>query len=181
MRDIIIYCPTRFDQQILVKQQRIELGSNGPVLSLSNTVPTNGNGVMQPSLPQVEAAITASDMLLVHNIDKLLEEADDDGNSVDSLNGIHCDKGSAGDHAGTHALTQLPSLAVDDAVESNPCPTGGDYYIFWDYRACPVYKNENLCDIHANIVYLGELSYSLTHSLTHSHTHTHSYLLTHTN
>jgi hypothetical protein len=136
---------------------------------------------MQPSLPQVEAAITASDMLLVHNIDKLLEEADDDGNSVDSLNGIHCDKGSAGDHAGTHALTQLPSLAVDDAVESNPRPTGGDYYIFWDYRACPVYKNENLCDIHANIVYLGELSYSLTHSLTHTHTLTHSYLLTHTN
>ena len=88
--DVIIYCPTRFDQRVLVKIHQIELGSNGPVLSLAKTANANGDRAHSTiATPEVEAEVTATDMMLVHNIDKLLEEAEVDDQSIDSLNGLH--------------------------------------------------------------------------------------------
>ncbi len=172
-----------------MKIQQIELGSNGPVLSLVNTANTNGDSAHATiPTPEVEAEVTATDMMLVHNIDKLLEEAEEDDNSIDSLNGLQAgdiqidnSNGQLGNqlltHIHLHLLTHLPELetkATDETGTNGPRPTGGDYYIFWDHRHCPVYRNENLCEIHANIVYLGIppsltpfLPPSLTHSLTH--------------
>ena len=75
-----------------MKIQQIEMGSNGPVLSLVHTANTNGNSAHATiPTPEVEAEVTATDMMLVHNIDKLLEEAEEaevDDNSIDSLNGL---------------------------------------------------------------------------------------------
>jgi len=168
------------DQQILVKLRRLELGSKGPILSLVNAANINGEGDTHLSIatPEVGSAASASDMLIAHNIDKLLEdtEEEEDDNSIDSLNSrptYDANKCITDTKLGIHSFTDsfikiyslpnLPALddkVTDDPVPHGPRPTGGDYYIFWDYRHCPVSKSENLCEIHANIVYLGNLSLS---------------------